>query len=299
MKSLLFTGASGFLGENTLSIIKNSYDVDTLGFSDFDAYRVDLSKEIPVLSKKYDIVFHAAGKAHVVPKTDAEKKRFYEINYDGTINLCSSLEASGIPSSLVFISTVAVYGCESGVMINEDHPLDGNTPYAESKKMAELFLTKWCKEHNVVLTILRPSLLAGKNPPGNLGEMMKGINTGRYLSICGGKAKKSVFMASDIAALLPLCENKGGVYNLADSKNPTVRDLELIISKQLGKKPPMIVPYWIAFCLAKVGDCLGKKAPFNSLRLCKITTDLTFSNSKLINELHFSPSDVLSTLIIL
>lgn len=57
-----------------------------------------------------------------------------------------------------------------------------------------------------MLGILRPSLLAGKNAPGNLGDMVNGINKGLYMNIAGGKVVKSILMAEDIAILLPLVE---------------------------------------------------------------------------------------------
>lgn len=56
-------------------------------------------------------------------------------------------------------------------LITEEYPLDGETPYAKSKIMAEEYLTEWCKKNNVVLGILRPSLLTGKNASGNLGNL--------------------------------------------------------------------------------------------------------------------------------
>lgn len=113
------------------------------------------------------------------------------MNLQGTKNLCAALEKSGIPQAFIFISTVAVYGCEFGSNITEKHPLNGDTPYALSKIQAEEFLTEWCNKHGVILSIIRPSLIAGPNPPGNLGAMIKGIKTGRYLSIGGGKARKA------------------------------------------------------------------------------------------------------------
>ena len=183
--SLLFTGATGFLGNNILPLLQEKYDVDTLALDENANYNVNLVKDDIILRKEYDIVLHAAGKAHVVPKSDAEIKLFYDINLEGTKKICEALEKSRIPKSFIFISTVAVYGCEIGDLIDETHPLNGDSPYADSKKQAEVFLQEWCEKNNVVLTILRPSLLAGKNPPGNLGDMIKGIKTGSYLSICG------------------------------------------------------------------------------------------------------------------
>ena len=293
MKTLLFTGATGFLGSNVLPLLQEKYDVETLALDDKANYNVNLVTDEIHLNKKYDMILHAAGKAHVIPKTDAEIKLFYDINLEGTKKVCAALEEVGIPDSFVFISTVAVYGCDIGEMITEDHPLNGDSPYAKSKIMAEQFLQEWCKKNNVVLTILRPSLIAGKNPPGNLGAMIHGIESGRYLSIAGGVSKKSVMMACDLANVLPLCETKGGIYNICDDSYPSFHDLEILISKQLGKKPPMNIPYWIANCLAHIGNLLGKKTPINSARLEKIVKSLTFSNEKIKRELGFVPTDVI------
>ena len=294
MGKLLFTGASGFLGNNIKPLLQDEYEmVHTLGLSEDDDVRINLASSVPELDTRYDFVLHACGKAHTVPRTEAERKSFYDVNYQGTVNLCAALEKAGVPKSLIFISTVAVYGCESGEMITEDHPLNGNTPYAESKKMAEAYLTGWCAQHDVILSIIRPSLIAGVNAPGNLGAMVRGIKTGRYLSINHGKAKKSVLMAEDIARLIPKLAGVGGTYNVCDSHNPSFGELEHLISAQLGKKAPVSIPYWFANCLALCGNLLGSKAPINSLKLKKITESLTFSNEKARKALNWEPLDVL------
>ena len=298
MEKLLFTGASGFLGYNVLPILKEKYEVHTVGLTDNDDLKTNIAKEVPPIVDHYDIVLHAAGKAHTVPKTEAEKKVFYDVNYQGTVNLCKALEKVGVPKSLVFISTVAVYGCEFGELITEDHPLEGDSPYAESKIMAEKYLTEWCASNGVVLGILRPSLLAGRNAPGNLGAMVNGIQKGFYLNIAGGKVKKSVLMAEDIARLLPLLAEKGGVYNVCDSYQPTFGELSTSVAKQLGKRKPISIPYWMAWCMAKVGDILGSKAPINSYKLEKMTKSLTFSNEKARRELGWEPLDVLTNYVI-
>lgn len=292
-RKLLFTGASGFLGTQLKLLLQNQFEVKTMGLTDEDTYRVNLATSIPNLKEPFDVILHAAGKAHSVPKTETEKKQFFDVNYQGTVNLCTALEKSGIPQSFIFISTVAVYGLEFGKNITETHPLNGDTPYALSKIQAEQFLTEWCARHSVVLGIIRPSLIAGPNPPGNLGDMIKGIQTGRYLSIAGGKARKSVLMVQDIARLLPSLIEKGGIYNVCDDSQPSFHELEILIAKQLGKKPPISIPYWFAKSIALVGDLLGNKAPINSLKLKKITESLTFSNEKAKRELDWQPINVL------
>lgn len=293
MKKLLFTGASGFLGNNILPLLRKQYDVDTVGLTDLDDIKINIAKEVPRLNRSYDVVLHAAGKAHTVPRTKEEGQVFYDVNYIGTIHLCDALEIVGFPKSIVFISSVAVYGCEGGDLIDETHPLKGDSPYADSKKLAEEYLTNWCKDRGVNLTILRPSLLAGHNAPGNLGSMVEGVKKGYYLNIAGGKVKKSVLMAEDIARLLPLVEDKNGIYNVCDSYQPTFGELSASVASQLGKHKPISIPYWMAWSMAKVGDLLGSKAPINSYKLSKMTESLTFSNEKARRELGWEPLDVL------
>lgn len=298
MQKLLFTGGTGFLGKNVMPLLQKDYEVTTCGITPEDMIQANLAVSVPELPKQYDIVLHAAGKAHVVPKTEEEKKLFYDINYQGTVNLCKALERVGVPKALVFISTVAVYGCEYGDMITEEHPLNGDTPYAKSKIMAEEYLTKWCSEHGVVLGILRPSLLAGKNAPGNLGAMVNGVRKGFYMNIAGGKVTKSVLMAEDIARILPLVAVKGGTYNVCDTRQPSFGELSVSVARQLGKRKPISIPYWMAWCMAMVGNLLGSKAPINSYKLEKMTQSLTFSNEKARRELGWEPLDVLENYVI-
>ena len=143
------------------------------------------------------------------------------------------------------------------------------------------------------MSILRPSLLAGKNAPGNLGTMVNGIKKGFYLNIAGGKVRKSILMAEDIARMIPLLIEKGGVYNVCDTNQPTFGEISASVAKQLGKRKPISIPYWMAWCMAKVGDFLGSKSPINSYKLSKMTESLTFSNEKARRELGWEPLDVL------
>lgn len=294
MERLLFTGGTGFLGKNVRPILDVTYEVTTCGITSGDMIKANLAKEVPKLDRHYDIVLHACGKAHIVPRTEEEKQAFFDVNYTGTIHLCEALERVGVPRALVFISTVAVYGCDSGEMITENHPLNGDTPYAKSKIMAEKYLTDWCAKNGVVLGILRPSLLAGKNAPGNLGAMVKGIQKGYYMHIASGKVKKSILMAEDIARIMPKLIERGGIYNVCDTYQPTFGEIAKSVAKQLGGKHVINIPYWMAFCMAKVGDLMGSRAPINSLKLKKITESLTFDNAKARKELGWEPLDVLT-----
>lgn len=291
---MLFTGGTGFLGRNIKPILDKTYNVTTIGIMETDMIKANLVAGIPILSEHYDVVLHAAGKAHTYPKTEAERQAFYDVNLTGTIHLCNALEKTGVPKAFVFISTMNVYGDKPGNMDTEEsRQLVGESAYADSKIKAEEYLTQWCARYNVKLGILRPSLLAGRGAPGNLGAMIKGIRTGAYLSIAGGKARKSMLMVDDIAYLVPLVAAKGGTYNVCDDHNPSFGELEATIARQLGKRKPISIPYWMAKCLALIGDKISV-FPINSVRLEKIVTSDIWSNEKAKKELGWQPMDVLT-----
>lgn len=293
-KSILITGIHGFVGSNLVPLLHSNYRIyglDIVSKSNIDILKTEHwndIEQIPVC----DIVLHLTGKAHSIPKTKEEVKVFYDVNLNLTKKLCFGLEKTGIPNSFIYISTVAVYGLESGEAVTEESPLLGTSPYALSKIQAEQFLTEWCELNNVILTILRPSLIAGPNPPGNLGAMIHGIKTGKYLNIGGGKARKSVLMVQDVANLIPLVADKGGIYNICDSNHPSFSELESVICKQLNKSNVISIPIFLATIIAKIGDLLGRRAPINSDKLSKITNSLTFSNDKAKRELGWQPLDV-------
>lgn len=292
--NLLFTGASGFLGKNIRPVLDASFDVKTLGIEPDNDYCVNLASTVPCIHEHFDVVLHAAGKAHTVPKTQEEKDAFFSVNLNGTKNLCAALAHENLlPQALIYISSVAVYGLESGENINEKTERNGSDPYALSKIQAEDFLSQWCADHNVVLTILRPSLIAGINPPGNLGAMINGIRHNKYLSIGGGKAHKSLIMAEDIARVIPLIYNVGGTYNICDDENPSFRQIEGVISEQLGKKKPPIVPFGLINAVASIVDAIGINAPISKARVRKMVNSLTFSNEKIKSVINWKPTNVL------
>lgn len=276
---VLLTGASGFLGTIiTQTLNQEGLDIITLARTGA-TINVDLANSIPQL-RKFNLVIHSAGKAHSVPKTESEKIEFHEVNVVGTNNLLKGLEKYDLPEQFVFISSVSVYGQESGLNINEEFPLQALDAYGLSKIEAENLVEAWCKKHNVVCTILRLPLLVGKNPPGNLGAMIKAIDKGYYFNIGGGIARKSMVLAQDVAAFILKIAVIGGTYNLTDGVHPDFNELSSVIAKQKNKRTPYNLPLFIAKMICFVGDMLGDRAPINSLKLKKITSDLTFDDSK-------------------
>jgi nucleoside-diphosphate-sugar epimerase len=273
----LVVGHTGFLGREIVKEFENSASLSrTKG-----DFHCDIAVEVPQFDQIFKTVLYVAGKAHTSPKNDHERQQFFQVNFEGVKNLVKGLERSGsIPQYFVFISTVSVYGLDLGEKITEDHPRNGNSPYALSKIMAEDFLLEWAEQRGVVLTILRLPLVAGANPPGNLGKMIQGIRRGRYISLGGGKARKSVVLAKDVAEFIPKIAAVGGIYNLTDGVHPTFRDIEEAIKSQTGRTFVPSCPLSVAVVLGKLGDLLGQNFPVNSNLVNKMASTLTFSDQR-------------------
>ncbi|WP_040879664.1 NAD-dependent epimerase/dehydratase family protein [Galbibacter orientalis] len=295
MAKILITGSSGFFGRNISEFLQKHHSVIGLSRTNSDI-KSDLKSECPKLDNDIDYVIHAAGKAHIVPKTEEQKLEFFDINVTGTKNLLKALEGKKI-KSFIFISTVAVYGLETGTNIKENYPLNGDTPYAMSKIEAEEITRKWSKKKKIPLLILRLPLIVGDNPPGNLGAMIKAIKKGYYFSVNKGRARRSMVMVADIAKFIGDNFEKSGIYNLTDDYDPTFHELEAVITKQLGKKNVLNLPSWGIKYLGLIGDKLTI-LPINSNKIKKMSNDLTFDCSRAKKELNWTPSKVVDKLML-
>lgn len=289
---ILITGTSGFLGGQIEEFFLN-HDIRIASLNRCSGtYQCDFSREVPSISEDFDTVIHAAGIAHRTAKSELRQIR--KVNFEGTKNLCLAFERAGkLPQNFVFISSVSVYGRVEGENISEHEPLNGCTSYARSKIEAENWLIEWANSNHLKLIIFRLPLIAGPNPPGNLGAMIRGIKTGRYFRIGSGKWRKSVVLSADVADIIAKSIGRTGVYNLTDGYHPSVYELENTIASQLNRRPPRSIPLNWAKLLGKVGDLIGERSPLSTEKLEKITNTLTFCDDKARIELGWSPNRVI------
>ncbi len=291
----LITGANGFFGNHLIEVFKEK-QFDTIGLNSC-TINVNLAVTVPSLSKHYEKVVHAAGKAHSIPKNKQEEESFYNVNFQGTINLTKAFDQmQHWPASFVFISTVGVYGIDEGELLDENTPLAGYLPYQKSKIMAERHLQQWAAVHNIELTILRLPLLVGKNPPGNLGAMIRAIKNGYYFRIGRGDARRSMVLAEDVADLIASDKIKSGIFNLTDGMHPSYRQVDESIAQQFNRNIRSI-PEPMVKIAARLGDLLPI-IPINNYKLQKLQSTLTFSDEKARKQLGWKPRPVLENLIL-
>ncbi|MFY9243734.1 MAG: NAD-dependent epimerase/dehydratase family protein [Polaribacter sp.] len=286
IKKILVTGHSGFLGAYIKDYLESvGYEIIKLGRSKDSDIVCDISKDI-FSAANIEAVIHVAGKAHSIPKTEKEKEEFFKVNTQGSKNVLQSIATTNI-KSFIFISTVAVYGKETGQLIDENEGLLGNTPYALSKIQAEKLVVEFGKTNNCKVVILRLPLITGQNPVGNLQSMINAIQKGYYFRIGVGEAKRSIISAVDVAKVIPELLNIHGIYNYTDCTHPTIAQIDTVIAKKYNKKIKKL-PKSLLKWIAKVGDSIPF-FPFNSSKFEKLTNTLTFSNKKILQQIKFKP----------
>ena len=285
------TGKTGFLGNIIYKILSEDHEVHSIGRRD-SSFLYDF-KSVRSTFPTIELIIHCAGKAHVLSNKNHQND-FFTVNVTHTENLLNSLSISNkVPIYFILMSSVSVYGQDTGNSINESHPLDAKDPYGLSKIQAENLVLEWCQKNKVICTILRLPLVVGQNPPGNLGAMIKAIQKGYYFNIAGGNAKKSMVLAEDVAKSILKVAPIGGIYNLTDGYAPSFYEISICISTQLKKSKPVNMHFGVAKLAAFFGDFLGSKAPINTNKLRKITSDLTFDDSKARASFGWNPTPVL------
>lgn len=303
---LLLTGASGFLGGYLCRAAREAgWHITAAGRSSpsqpVDCFvQCDLAGPEPVtFGQPFQQVIHAAGLAHSVPQNQEDAERFFQVNVRGAANLLSALERSGdMPNCFVLISTVAVYGAETGQLLSEQTPRRAEDPYGRSRMEAEDLVLDWGRQNGVPVVVLRLPLVAGAGAPGNLGAMVRALRCRRYLGIGSGKARRSMVRAADVARLAVQPDLPPGVYHLTDGEHPSFAEVEAALCKALARRPPPRIPVAAALAAGAAGSLLsrvtGRRFPLTLAVVKKMSSTLTFDDSLARQKLDWAPAPVLA-----
>ena len=284
-KTILLTGHTGFLGSYVYAQLNQLFNVVTLGRNISCDYIVDFfdwdgSLE---LRHKIDSIVHVAGLAHG-KNYDYDSYQAVNVNAVGALK---SIAHRNNVESFVFISSVSVYGLDSGFGISEYYDLKGSSPYAKSKIAAEkLIFSEDSFQMNTL--VLRLPLIIGKNPPGNLGKLINSIKAGGHLFLRGNYSVKSVVRANDVAVFISswlLSDKKeSATLNLCNQVDPSFNWIENSIAKSLKAKYRLRIPIGlIRRVIIILHTSLGVTIPIIS----KILLPLTFDDSLARNKFNY------------
>lgn len=173
MKSILVTGADGFIGSHlTEALLDKGYKVKALSYYNSFNYwgwleDIPKTQNLEVISgdirdphfckeitKDVDTVYHLAALI-AIPYSYIAPDSYIDTNVKGTLNICQASKENGV-KRVIQTSTSEVYGTAQYVPIDEKHPLQPQSPYSASKIGADAIAMSFFNSFELPVTIARP-----------------------------------------------------------------------------------------------------------------------------------------------
>jgi NAD dependent epimerase/dehydratase len=173
MNRILVTGADGFIGSHLVEmLVSRGYQVKALAqYNSSNNWgwleNINCKDQIEVLcgdvrdphyckfaTKDVDIIFHLEALI-AIPYSYIAPDSYLDTNIKGTLNLCQAAKENG-NIRLIHTSTSEVYGTAQYVPIDENHPLQAQSPYSASKIAADAMAMSFYNAFGLPVTIVRP-----------------------------------------------------------------------------------------------------------------------------------------------
>ena len=182
--NILITGGAGYIGSHITEQLVNSNNiiiVDNL----VTGYKRLINKkaifiEADLKNKKYlkkiifenriDAIIHLAAYLNV-SEAENNKKKYFENNVIGTLNLIKACKNSNV-KNIIFSSSCSVYGNING-SVKETSKTNPQGYYAYTKLKGEQIIKKYSKKFNYNYCILRYFNVAGASKSGRIGQIEK------------------------------------------------------------------------------------------------------------------------------
>ncbi len=277
MKTVLITGANGFVGSTTcpafqqagwtvLGTARKATGKDNmLTVSDIGAMTV--TDWLPLL-QGIEVVVHLAGRAHILKEAISDTlSEFRRINTEGTMQLMAAAEQAGV-KRFVFVSSIKVNGdVSNNGAFREESPVNPHKPYAISKYEAEVALRSMVAKSGMELVIVRPPLVYGAGVKGNFAKLQKLVAAGIPLPVGLADNQRTLIGVDNLASFLVCCaehpQAAGELFLIGDESSISTKELVTLLGQSIGKKSILLpIPPFIA----RLGANLtGKQDLFNQL----------------------------------
>ena len=244
-KTLMITGASGFIGSNFIKRYKEKYNIIPMDLLKVKPEEIDFNG--------VDTVLHLAALVHQMQ--GAPREKYFEVNTKLTKKVAEEAKKQGI-KHFVFYSTVKVYGYDGdlynhNMILNEESECNPvNDPYGESKWEAEKIL-KALENSNFKVGIIRPPMVYGKGVKGNMESLIKFVKLLPILPFNYDKNRRSLVNIENLMYLTTLVIDKEaqGIFLPLDEKNISLKEIVVGIEKAYSLKRinvSMIQPiFWL------------------------------------------------------
>lgn len=282
-------GGAGFVGTNLCSSLASKN-------IEFEIIDLNISRRFPENSKIGDVCDLQSLRETVtgnvvvnlaaVHRDDADKLSYYRTNVDGAGYIAQICTEKSI-QKIVFTSSVAVYGYAKP-RTGEDGEIKPYNEYGRTKFLAEEKLREWLCSGSNSLIIVRPTVIFGEGNRGNVYNLFRQIDLGRFVMIGAGKNIKSMAYIGNVVEFIEKCiflEQTYALYNYLDSPDFDMNALVKKIRYSLkGKKSVGIrLPYVLGLFLGYIADAYvgltGKRLPISSIRVKKFCATTSFKSN--------------------
>ncbi len=186
-------------------------------------------------------IIHLAAMAG--PRPSVQNPTLYnEVNAQGTLNLVELAVRQGV-QHFVYASSSSVYGGDADIPYREDARTDRPlSPYAATKKMAEVMLYTFHYLYGLPTTILRFFTVYGPKGRPDMAVYLftDWIARGKPVRLYGdgSQGRDYTYVSDTVSGILAALDRPSGyrTYNLGNSNPQTNAHLIEVIEAALGKK---------------------------------------------------------------
>lgn len=219
-------------------------------------------------------------------RDDVRPLSLYEkVNVEGSENICAAADQLRI-GKIVFTSTVACYGfAEPGA--DESAPMNPFNEYGRTKMRAEAVYRAWYERspESRSLVVVRPTVIFGERNRGNVYNLFKQIESGRFAMIGSGLNRKSMAYVENVAEFIVCSLSAPGmlVSNYVDKPDYSMRELVDSVRESLGRAPGgyLSLPYSVGLCLGYGADIISavtrRSLPVSAVRVRKFCANTQFN----------------------
>jgi NAD dependent epimerase/dehydratase len=263
-RQVLVTGAAGFIGSHLVEALgragadvrafvrynsRNDYgwleQLDPALIGEIEIFRGDLANPEAVGNAALgrDTIFHL-GALIPIPYSYRHPREFVAANVEGTLNVLEACRRESV-RRLVQTSTSEVYGTAMRVPIDEQHPLNAQSPYAATKIAADQLALSFWRSFETPVVVARPFNTFG--PRQSARAVIQTLITqalGREEVELGSlhPTRDFLYVEDAVSGMMRCAETEGvegEVVNLGSGAEISIADLAELVFRLVGRELPI------------------------------------------------------------